>query len=158
MMETPEEFFDDRGDVIALRPGEAARPAAASAPRKPSRRFSLVRFDSIKVAAGAPYLVKGLIPREGLVVVWGPPKCGKTFWAFDLAMHIALGWEYRGRRVLAGTVVYIACEGERGLAARAEAFRLDKMGDATAEPSFYLLATRLGLATDAGALIGDIQG
>ena len=27
------------------------------------------------------------IPRVGLVVVWGPPKCGKSFWAFDLAMH-----------------------------------------------------------------------
>jgi hypothetical protein len=31
-------------------------------------------------------------PRVGLILVWGPPKCGKSFWTFDTVMHIALGW------------------------------------------------------------------
>ena len=59
----------------------------------------------------------------GSVVVWGPPKCGKSFWTFDLMMHVALGWEYRGRRVQQGAVVYLALEGGHGFRARVEAWR-----------------------------------
>lgn len=123
----------------------------------PKRRFELVGFDDIKVAPGGQYLVSGLIPREGLIVVWGPPKCGKTFWTFDLVMHVALGWQYRGRRTATGTVVYIACEGERGLAGRVEAFRRERMAELFDRPPFYLLTTRLDLAADAVHLIDDIQ-
>jgi RecA-family ATPase len=98
------------------------KPIARIEDYHPSRRFRPIRFRDIHLPTDRPYLVKGLIPREGLVVIWGPPKCGKSFWTFDLALHIALGWEYCGRRVQQGTVVYVACEGERGLNARSEAF------------------------------------
>jgi hypothetical protein len=43
-------------------------------------RFKLVRFKSVLLSTSAAYLVKGLIPRAGLIVIWGPPKCGKSFW------------------------------------------------------------------------------
>jgi RecA-family ATPase len=72
-------------------------------------------------------------------------------------MHIALGWEYRGRRVKQGLVVYIACEGERGLSARAEAFRQKHLGEEESVPGFYLLTTRLDLVTDHKQLIADIR-
>src|SRR5437773_12522544 len=95
----------------------------------PKRRFRPARFKDIRLDPGRPYLVKGLVPREGLTVVWGPPKCGKSFWTFDLAAHVALGWEYRGRRIHPGIVVYVACEGERGLGARTEAFRVRHLAE-----------------------------
>ena len=38
-------------------------------------------------------------------------------------MHVALGWEYRGRRVQQGAVVYLALEGGHGFPARVEAWR-----------------------------------
>ena len=120
-----------------------------------AHRFNLVRFKDIQLGA-AVYLVSGLIPREGLVVIWGPPKCGKSFWTFDLVMHIALGWTYRGRRVTQGTVVYAACEGERGLVARAIAFRQAKRVDED-NPPFFLLTTRLDLVADVEALISEIS-
>ena len=59
-------------------------------------RLALVPFDQIRLDTAPAYLVKGLVPREGLTVVWGPPKCGKSFWTFDLTMHVALGRPYRG--------------------------------------------------------------
>ena len=90
-------------------------------------------------------------------MIWGPPKCGKSFWTFDLAMHIALDWEYRGRRVKQGTVVYVACEGERGLGARVEAFRRSKLAEDSAVPGFHLLTTRLDLVADQHQLIEDIR-
>ena len=106
------------------------------------RRFNLVRFKDIKMSTSPIALVEGLIPREGLTVVWGPPKCGKTFWVFDLAMHIALGWEYRGRHVekVNGAVVYVSCEGEPGLGQRKEAFRKAKL-EGKDDPNFYLIST-----------------
>jgi hypothetical protein len=113
--------------------------------------FNLVRFCDISLDLMPRYLIDGLIPREGLAVIWGPPKCGKTFFAFDLVMHIALGWKYRGRRVQTATVVYVACEGERGLAARKEAFRLTHLPPNT-NPPFYLLTTRLDLSHQADEL------
>jgi hypothetical protein len=120
-------------------------------------RFRLVRFAAIKFQTARRYLVQGLIPSQGLVVVWGPPKCGKSFWIFDLMMHVALGWEYRGRRVQANSVVYIACEGEAGLAARKEAFQQAKIAEDGVDPPFYLLATRLDLVGDIDELITDID-
>ena len=75
-------------------------------------RFALTRFADIKALdSDEDYSVKGLLPRSGLAVVWGPPKCGKSFWTFDLLMHVALGWEYRGYRVRQGPVIYICLEG-----------------------------------------------
>ncbi len=58
------------------------------------RRFTLTPFGEIKLLTARPYLVKGMIPRNALVVIWGPPKCGKSFWTFDVNMHIAMGREY----------------------------------------------------------------
>jgi hypothetical protein len=125
---------------------------------QPKRKFRPVRFKDIRLKTDRPYLVKGIIPREGLVVVWGPPKCGKSFWTFDIAMHPALGWDYRGKRVQPGTVCYVACEGERGLGARTEAFRQQKLGETDdVDPPFSLLTTRLDLVADADELIADIR-
>ena len=89
----------------------------------PGYRFKLVPFSQIKLRTDCAYAVKDTIPREGLVVVWGAPKSGKSFWVFDLLMHVALGVEYRGLAVKQGTVVYVAAEGERGLGARTAAYR-----------------------------------
>jgi len=125
--------------------------------RKPAVRFRLVAFDKIALDTSPAYLVRGIIPREGLVVIWGPPKCGKSFWTFDLLMHVALGWEYRGRRVNRGTVVYVACEGERGLGARVAAFRQNRLANDGETPSFQLLASRLDLVADGRQLIDDIR-
>ncbi len=122
-------------------------------PVEPKRRFNLVRFDQIQLPTDPAYLVKGLIPREGLCIAWGPPKCGKSFWIYDVTMHIACGWEYRGRKVSPGPVVYVACEGERGLGARTEAYRQHK---GTTDADFYLVTTRLDLIAEHETLIADI--
>ena len=76
-----------------------------------SARFPLVAFDDVLMSTTGFYLVKDLIPGAGLVIVWGAPKCGKSFWTFDLLMHVACGWDYRGLRVRGGQVVYCALEG-----------------------------------------------
>jgi hypothetical protein len=121
------------------------------------RRFDLVAFEEIKHGATPTYLVRELIPRDGLVVVWGPPKCGKSFWTFDVVMHIALGWPYRGRRVRQGPIVYCALEGGAGFRRRVEAFRLVKLAEAPDGVPFYLISSPVSLVADHPALIAAVR-
>jgi AAA domain len=120
-------------------------------------RFQLRRFDELKIGTERTYLVKGLIPRTGLVVVWGPPKCGKSFWTFDLVLHVALGREYRGRRVQQGPVVYCAFEGGGGYPARAEAFRQKYLPEDSAPFDFFLLDAQIDLVKDQPDIVAAIR-
>jgi hypothetical protein len=125
--------------------------------QKPTNTFELVPFDKLVPGTAVSSLVKGLIPRQGITVAWGPPKCGKSFWVFDLAMHIALGRMYRERKVISGPVVYCAFEGAHGFNARAEAFRRQhNISSHTAVP-FYLMGTRIDLVKDHQGLIESIR-
>ena len=121
------------------------------------RRFPLTRFDQLKLSTAPPYLVKGLIPRSGLVVIWGPAKSRKSFWTFDLAAHVALGWPYRDRKVKQGTVVYLVLEGAHGIGARVEAFRQRYLAEQTGSIPMYLVPTRLDLIEECGTLINEIR-
>ena len=117
--------------------------------------FPLRAFENVRIQTeGRNYLVKGLLANTGLAVIWGPPKCGKSFWAADLGMHIALGRDYRGHRVQQATVVYVALEGRHGFPARVEAFR--RHHDVDNAP-FYLLTASLDLVAKSGQLIAAIK-
>ena len=121
--------------------------------------FKLVAFNDVRLDEDADDIIKGLFPSSGLVVVWGPPKCGKSFWTFDVLMHIALARTYRGHRVTQGPIVYCALEGVRGFKRRIEAFRQAKMTgeEAAAPPPFYLMPASLSLVADHESLIADIR-
>jgi hypothetical protein len=120
-------------------------------------RIRLVPFDEIKLGNHRRDLVKRIIPRVGITLVWGKPKCGKSFWLFDCLMHVALDWEYRGRRVHQGPVVYCAFEGQSGLEARVEAFRQARLDGHEGEVPFYLQPVTLNLVKDHQALIKAIR-
>jgi hypothetical protein len=89
----------------------------------PPRVITFTRFAEVALAKVPRYIVRGLIPSSGLVVFWGPPKCGKSFLVFDMVAHVAAGWLYRGRKVRQCDVAYCALEGQTGFQARVEAFR-----------------------------------
>jgi AAA domain len=117
--------------------------------------FPLQAFSNIHLQADRRnYLVKGLLTNSGLAVIWGPPKCGKSFWAADLGLHIALGWDYRGHKVQQATVVYVALEGRHGFPARIEAFRRHHGVEAA---PFHLLTGSLDLVAQSGQLIAAIK-
>src|SRR5215510_6828331 len=116
--------------------GKADDEQPSDAPQTYDPRFKLTRFKDITPNTAPNYLVKGIIPREGIVVIWGPPKCGKSFWTFDVFMHVALCWVYRGHKVRQGAVVYLALEGGKGFHGRVEAWRRKHGYDGDAP--FYL--------------------
>lgn len=67
------------------------------------------------------YLVEGIIPERGLVVIYGPSGVGKTFFSLDVALTIAQE----------SKVVYMAAEGEYGYNPRITAWEThhNKSGD-----------------------------
>src|SRR6478672_5401274 len=120
-------------------------------------RIKLVPFDSIKLGTDSHYLVKGLIPYPGLTVIWGPPKCGKSFWTLDIVMSVVLGENYRGRRVQQGPVVYCAFEGQSGIQQRIEAYRQRYLAEGAEGIEFYLEPVTLDLVKDHSELIAAIR-
>jgi hypothetical protein len=150
---------EETTDAAGVGPDKAAAAFERGAqrskePDKKEQHFKLTRFDAVLLGSSAVYLVKGLAPTGGLTVVWGPPKSGKSFWTFDLAMHVARGELYRGRRVQPGPVVYLALEGGEGFRARIEAYRRHHR---VAEVPFYLITDRTDLVKDHGDLVCAIR-
>jgi AAA domain len=113
-------------------------------------------FDEITLTTDRRYLVKGVFPYPGLSVIWGPPKSGKSFWTLDVALHVALGREYRGKRVHQGPVIYCCFEGQSGISARVEAFRQRFLAEDAESVPFYLLPTPIDLIQEHADLIAAI--
>ena len=149
--------------VRTMRPGPAILEPppgrfadASSAPTL--KRFELVAFNDIKLSTAPNYAIKGLLPKVGLAVIWGPPKCGKSFFVSDLLLHVALGWTYRGRRVNQAAVIYCCLEGAEGFNNRMIAFRRAKLVNTPDPVPFFLSPTPLDLVRDHPALIASMRG
>lgn len=80
-------------------------------------------FDDIEPALDANYIVKGVLGTGAMSVIYGASNSGKTFFALDMAFHIAIGAEWRGHRVKGGGVLYLAAEGGAGLINRVSALK-----------------------------------
>jgi AAA domain len=139
-------------DLASFEEWEKNQPPPAD--KTPARQIAFTRFADVKMATTSRYLVKGLVPNVGMVVVWGPPKCGKSFFVFDMVAHVAAGWEYRARRVKQCPVVYFALEGQEGFTARIEAWRLEH---GAVDIPFFLSADRIVLPQDGAAVVGSIR-
>ena len=100
---------------------EVVTPAAAPASDKPSR-FKVVAASDFASGKPPTWLVKDVLPAADLLLLIGESQAGKSFVALDLAMAIALGVPWRGKRVRQGRVVYIAAEGAAGVRNRLKAY------------------------------------
>ena len=161
-------FLKETADPFVEKERAKAKSTRHSGPSQAngadSLRFRFTPFRNIELDTAPPYRVHELLPRVGVVVVWGKPKSGKTFWTYDLEMHVALGWDYHGRRVEQDEVLHIACEGVRGLGARKEAWRLHHIEGKSADeiaaidnaPFHLCKDTALDLVKDIDQVMTDI--
>jgi AAA domain/Toprim-like len=145
------------GTVEQLHALIADSPHGQDKSEAPPNRFELIPFEKIAIDTTPAYLVKGIVPRVGLCVFWGAPKCGKSFLVFDMLMHVALGWKYRDRKVRQGAVVYCALEGCSAFKNRIEAFRQGRLQENAGGVPFHLMASPLSLVADHAALIASIR-
>ena len=97
------------------------------------------------------YWLKGLLAPGELSLIVGPPGCGKSFLALHLGYALAQRRRVFGHRVHQCGVIYIAGEGERGIASRIRAL-VGKYG--VADKFFAIAQTADLLHCDAGS--GDL--
>jgi hypothetical protein len=113
------------------RPSEAAsreqvlakaEAIMAELPKKSLGRFGPVPIYDLSLAPPMDWLIKGVLPRGELGVLFGASGSGKTFVALDLAFSVARGIAWRDRRTTRGRVAIIAAEGGVGIGKRGEAY------------------------------------
>lgn len=87
-------------------------------------RFQVVHASDFSKGKPPGWLVKNVIPRAELVVLFGESGAGKSFLALDIAAAVARGVDWRGHRTDAGRVIYIAAEGGGGFRNRIKAYEI----------------------------------
>ncbi|MGA2495918.1 MAG: AAA family ATPase [Roseiarcus sp.] len=118
-------------------------------PRRP--KFVIEAFDAIAFVGRDEWMVKRLIPRHGVGCIFGASQSFKSFAALSLAMHVAVGRDWAGRRVTRAPTLYIAAEGAAGLRKRKVGFERVHT-DLPAVVPFYMIASAPNLGTERGDL------
>lgn len=134
--------FDD--EPAATAPGA---PVPRTKGAKPKRKL---RFYTPKELAERPprkWLIDGFIPEGGEVCFYGPPGSGKSFASLDMAMCVALGRPWHGKKVQQGGVIYIAAEGGGGQRQRLNAYEMQH-GVALDDAPFYMISQAVNLMDD----------
>jgi hypothetical protein len=111
-------------DPAAALGSAEARITELRAQMKP--REARYRLRSASELADLPplrWLVRGILPAEGLGAIFGASGSGKSFLALDLAAAVADGLDWFGCATQAAHVTYAALEGEAGFSQRTQAWR-----------------------------------
>lgn len=86
-------------------------------------RFTLLSLDDLDRLPPNEWLVKNLLPTQGLAAIFGPSSSGKTFVALDLLMAIACKPTWFGFKVKKVPVIYVGLEGKANIPNRFKAWR-----------------------------------
>lgn len=128
---------DYRGD----KGGEASARPDATVP--------LLTLDQLREQArSVRWLVKHLIPSESVGLLFGASGTFKSFIAIDLALHVAHGLPWLGKKTQQGPVIIIAAEGGTGLWRRIVAWHQERRLQWKAAP-IYVVPVSVDLGTDA---------
>lgn len=103
-------------------------------------------------------IIKGYLPANALGVVYGASGSFKSFHTLSWAVHVALGREWNGCRVISAPVLYVAGEGGLGVPRRIKALA-DQYNRGKEVPGLYRLdhAVHIGDAAQVSALIKTVK-
>ena len=105
--------------------GAVALSALLERVKGPPMRFKLLSGADLYNAPQMRWMVRGVLPVEGLAALYGASGSGKSFLTLDIAAAVAGGdYEWFGRRVSQAPVTYVCLEGEAGMGKRVKAWSL----------------------------------
>jgi hypothetical protein len=87
------------------------------------RKLRHVWADEIAIDLAGAGVIDGLMPAQGLTVIYGETNSGKTFACIDMACRIASGMDFYGMPVSQGVVVYVAAEAAESVQRRIWAWK-----------------------------------
>ncbi len=90
---------------------------------KQKRRIRFLPDSEFENRPQRNWLIPKIIPKASVVLVYGPPRCGKSFLTMAWSLCIASGTPWLGHQVQRGSVAYIAAEGSQGLGSRMKAWK-----------------------------------
>ena len=123
-------------------------------------RFDTMGINQLLTMPPVQWLADKLITRHGFAVMYGPPGCGKTFLALDVALSVAIGRDFHGHPTAQGAVLYIAGEGVGGLGKRIKVWiEYRGSGVEAKEIPFEVLPTAVNMTNpaDVEKIIATIQ-
>ncbi|WP_288129455.1 AAA family ATPase [Accumulibacter sp.] len=119
-------------------------------------RFELLTPADLAKRPPARWQVRGVLPLEGIAALYGPSGSGKSFLALDLLAAVASGAEWFGCRTKSAPVLYVALEGEAGIAQRIQAYQA-KHGPVDGGFHFLLQPLDIRNATDRADLVQVVR-
>jgi putative DNA primase/helicase len=104
---------------------ESGKPVSGIPEDTTSKRepYNLLSGEDLCNAPLMRWLVRGVLPAEGLAALYGASGSGKGFLIFDMGCCIADGKEWFSRRVSKAPVTYVCLEGEAGMGKRIKAWK-----------------------------------
>jgi hypothetical protein len=111
-------------DALTLHDRAIARIDAARKDKSERRPLLVPAGELVRLPARVDWLVRGILERECLALLFGDPGAGKSFAGLGMAAAVATGTEWHGHRATAGLVAYIAGEGNAGIARRLKALEV----------------------------------
>lgn len=118
-----------------------------STQQDPSTRFPFLSFDDASQQAITDRhdpLIKGLLDKHTMSVLYGDSNAGKTFVALGMAHAVWQGIPYGPLPTAQGNIAYIAAEGGRGIKKRVRALDIE-LGCPTRRDGFHLLVSPVDL-------------
>lgn len=129
-----------------------------SAPRRGHSIPRLEWFDQVRPREHE-WLVDGILPLDGLAVLYGESSAGKSCVALDWGLRIASGMAVMDRPTRRAGIAYVAAEGASGVRKRVAAWR-QQHGVAGSQPFAIIgggVDLRTATSTDLDALIGVLK-
>jgi hypothetical protein len=114
------------------------------------QKFKLVRFGETAFDPNEEWRIKHIMPMKGVGLIYGKSQSLKSFVAMHLALAVARGESWAGKRVDKTTVVYVCAEGQGGFPKRAAG--IIKARGIKGEVDFHIIYT----APNLGAMDGDL--
>lgn len=69
------------------------------------------------------WIIEDVCEKDSVIDIYGAPKTGKSFVAVDMALSVSLGLTWHGYKTEKHPVIYLAGEGQRGIARRISAWQ-----------------------------------
>lgn len=124
--------------------------------KEPPQRFRLLTPADLASLPPVRWRVRGVLPFDGIGAVFGASGSGKSFATIDMLACVASGEDWFGCRVKPSPVLYIALEGEAGIAQRVKAHEM-KHGPLSAGFRFMLQPLDIRNAGDRADLVQAIK-
>lgn len=132
-------------------------PQGLPEPEKPESLPLLSLAQLQEKAASITWLVKHIIPMDSIGVLFGGSGTFKSFIALDMALHVAHGLRWMGKKTRKAPVIVIAAEGGAGLWRRIEAWHREHGIDWSA-CDLYVVPMAVDLGTEASRVIEAAKG